>query len=269
MGFLRTIRDISRAPVERSLKAKIRQTYLGTIALKRYDQRKMTANIAGCRMKFCTFAGLSLLFKSIFVGQEYFFKASHERPFIVDCGSNIGMSVLYFKLTHPPAEIIAFEPDPQAYACLEENVRENQLSGVRTLPNAVTDKAGPLSFFYDHENPGSLHMSTVPERMSKAQRTVEGVTLSTFLDREVDFLKMDIEGAESSVLHEIAAANKLRLVREMVIEYHHHIASQTDDLAQLLKLLEEHGFGYQLAAHANRPWERGAFQDVLIYGYRK
>jgi FkbM family methyltransferase len=228
----------------------------------------MTAFVAGHRLKFCTFQAFSLLFKDVFLTHDYFFNSASERPHIIDCGSNIGMSVLYFKLIYPQANIVAFEPDPQAFACLEENVRANQFADVRLMQNAVTCDDGPLTFYYDQDNPGSPHMSTLAERMPKAQRTVMGVRLSSFIDREVDFLKMDIEGAETKVLQEVAAAGKLRLVREMVIEYHHHIAKQTDDFSQLLVILEQQGFGYQLSANG-RPRQREAFQDVLIYVYRK
>jgi FkbM family methyltransferase len=269
MGFLRTLRMIDKSPLDGPLKSKIRRTYLSTITLKRYDRGQRTASIAGWRVKFCTFPMLSMLFKEVFVGQEYFFRATNDKPFILDCGSNIGMATLYFKLLYPQAEIIAFEPDPQAFACLEENVRENRLTNVRTLQHAVAGQAGTIDFFYDESNPGSLHMSTMPERMSKSRRVVEAVRLSPYLDREVDFLKMDIEGAETEVLEEVAAAGRLRQICEMVIEYHHHIRPQTDDLSRVLRLLEDHGFGYHLESPAMRPWRREAFQDVMIYAYRK
>jgi hypothetical protein len=39
----------------------------------------------------------------------------NKRVKIIDCGTNIGMSILYFKLNNPLAEIEAFEPDKKNY----------------------------------------------------------------------------------------------------------------------------------------------------------
>jgi hypothetical protein len=98
---------------------------------------------------------------------------------------------------------------------------------------------------------------------------VEAVRLSEFVREEVDFLKMDIEGAEAEVLEELAEADKLRLVREMVIEYHHHIDPGEDHLGATLRLLEQNGFGYEIAAYPERPMRRERFLDLLVYAYRK
>ena len=93
--------------------------------------------------------------------------------------------------------------------------------------------------------------------------------LSPYLEGPVDFLKLDVEGSERDVLQELADAGKLALVEQMVVEYHHHLEPGTDRLAAFLGLLEEHGFGYQLAAPLRLPIARDTFQDVLVYAYRK
>jgi hypothetical protein len=55
----------------------------------------------------------------------------------------------------------------------------------------------------------------------------------------------------------------------MHLEYHHHIDSQADTLSSLLRLMEEHGFGYQIRSVPWRwPIER-EFQDISFYFYRK
>jgi Methyltransferase FkbM domain len=94
--------------------------------------------------------------------------------------------------------------------------------------------------------------------------TVQGVLLSEYIDGEIDFLKMDIEGAEVNVLREVAAAGKLELIRRLVIEYHHHIDPMADRLSEVLGLLERHGFSYQLKAKRLHVENPGAFQDIII-----
>ena len=62
------------------------------------------------------------LFNEIFMQAPYFFKSSNDPPLIFDCGSNIGMSVLFFKKLYPNARIVAFETDPFTFEILRRNV---------------------------------------------------------------------------------------------------------------------------------------------------
>lgn len=105
---------------------------------------------------FFDYFGLDYLFNEIFVGLEYHFETDQRAPFIIDCGSNIGMSILFFKTRYPDAEILGFEPSAQAFAQLQENVNRNLLRDVRVLPVAVSDTEGTIDFFIDPDAPGSL-----------------------------------------------------------------------------------------------------------------
>lgn len=52
---------------------------------------------------------------------------------ILDCGGNIGMSVIWFKQRYPRARITVFEADPQTADLLEENVRTLGLASVTVV----------------------------------------------------------------------------------------------------------------------------------------
>jgi FkbM family methyltransferase len=43
-------------------------------------------------------------------------------PVIIDCGGNIGLSVLYFKYLFPNSVITVFEPSPPVFEILKENI---------------------------------------------------------------------------------------------------------------------------------------------------
>jgi hypothetical protein len=105
--------------------------------------------------------------------------------------------------------------------------------------------------------------------MPRTSRVVEAALLSDHIDRQVDFLKIDIEGDELAVVRDLANSDKLRHVSQMMIEYHHHVRPQTDEFSVLLRLLEDAGFGYQCQARLDRPLRPRVVQDVLIYAYRK
>ena len=80
----------------------------------------------------------------IWHNQSYFFECRTKRPFIIDCGSNIGLSVLYFKQLFPNSNILAFEPDPILCKYLNQNVRANGLTEIEILPKV----SGLLTLHY-------------------------------------------------------------------------------------------------------------------------
>jgi len=222
----------------------------------------------GRPIAFFDYFSLACMFETVFVFRDYAFRAQNGRPLILDCGSNIGLSVLFFKRQFPESRVIAFEPDAETFALLRQNAESHQWQGVELHNRAVHARAGTLEFRHDPALPGSPCMSAHNERLP-GTRSVEAVALSAFIDDEVDFLKLDVEGAELAVLEELARAGKLRQIREMAVEYHHHMAPGEDRFSEFLKLLEEHGFGYALHDTPERPFERGAFEPILVRAYRK
>lgn len=234
---------------------------------------KFTGQKSFCALgqKFHAFSPASFLalFEEIYVGQPYAFSAPHNDPVILDCGSNIGISVLFFKKIFPSARILAFEPDPATFALLQKNIDANTLPNVIAHQIALSDQDGEITFYNDPSSPGNLCMSIDPNRMSKASVTVPTKRLSSFIDREIDYAKIDVEGAEHMVMDDLISSGKLLRIKQLFIEYHHHIKDNEDRLGGMLKALEDHGFGYQLATANNVPQTARHFQDVLIYAYRK
>ena len=69
---------------------------------------------------------------------------------------------------------------------------------------------------------------------------VETIDLDELIDGEVDFLKMDIEGAETGVL---CGSQKLDKVKQLFIEYHSFVDDK-QKLSDLLSCLIKNGFRY-------------------------
>src|SRR5688500_13469212 len=67
--------------------------------------------LMGMRISFFNYATLLHLFEEIFIREIYFFKSTSASPIIFDCGSHIGLSILYFKSEIPSCQILGFEPD--------------------------------------------------------------------------------------------------------------------------------------------------------------
>jgi len=230
-----------------------------------YPSQKMLGYKVSCFDR----STLIFLYREIFARQQYYFNSVNQRPIIFDCGANVGMATLYFKWLYPQARITAFEAEPNTFALLQKNVQENHLGDVETHNCAIWEQNGTVPFFIDPSTPGSLLMSTNQSRFSGERIEVVARKLSDFIHEPVDCLKLDIEGAEQCVLSELVRSGKIRIVRRLVVEYHHRIGNQNSCLANFLRDLEESGFEYQI--HASDQFlsqPQTAFQDILIRAQR-
>jgi FkbM family methyltransferase len=145
---------------------------------------------------------------------------SDESPYIIDCGSHIGISILYFKLKYPYAKILGFEPCPHTFQLLEKNIKNNYLQDVILLNKAVNTIEESACFFMDgndknYDGRGSSLVEKWGNQLQKEGEKifVDTVKLSCFIDKKVDFLKLDIEALEYDVLKELG--DKIKLITEI------------------------------------------------------
>lgn len=211
---------------------------------------------------------LLVMIDEIFVNNLYRFQTPAAAPVILDCGSNIGLSVLFFKSLHPGARITAFEPSAQSFDLLSRNVRENSLSGVSLQNCALVRAPTTVDFFVSDTRAGSLRASIFQERGTGQRQAVAGKRLSEFIEEPVDFLKIDIEGAEEQVFADLAATGRIALIDQMVVEYHHQISRTQEGLATFLRTLEQAGFRYRIEARSDPAADPSGWQDVTIRARR-
>jgi FkbM family methyltransferase len=208
------------------------------------------------------------LFEEIFINSDYSFKTSSEEPSIIDGGSNIGISVLFFKWLYPACRIVAFEADEDTYRLLRQNIEVNALDRVQTHNAAVCGTEGTIDFYHQANRPGA-HVNSILRKDGLPVKKTNAVLLSKYIEGQVDLLKLDIEGSEMAVLEELAAAGKLIQVRQIIMEYHHHIDTKVDEMSKALAILEQHGFGYQISGYQQRPFQKETTEFILLYAYRK
>ncbi|MCO6436338.1 MAG: FkbM family methyltransferase [Phycisphaerae bacterium] len=183
-----------------------------------------------------------MLHKDVFVRRVYHFATDRPAPRILDCGSNIGMTVLYFKMVYPQARITAFEPDPEVLPYLHENLEANRITDVEVVRAALSSSPGAADFLADARYASALSPYAVDASApGHRSTTVNCVSLRDYLGEPVDFLKMNIEGAETDVLEDCGPA--LRNVRALAVEYH-HLPGLPRTLHRLLALLDQQGFDY-------------------------
>ena len=216
-----------------------------------------TCEIYGRSIAFSNVDGLVHSVREIFVDDVYKFQPATTSPHIIDAGANIGLSVVYFKREHPDCTIVAFEPDPSIFELLKLNV--GGYDGVELRPAAAWIDDTELTFYSE----GSLAGSTEIDFNNKNRKTVvKAVRLKTELQKKpVDLLKMDIEGAENSVLFDIEA--ELANIRLLFFEYH-SVPGKPQQLGDMLALVTKAGFRYVI----NSPHgPRLPFVDTVSSGF--
>ncbi len=187
------------------------------------------------------------LINEILVDQEYYFESDNDEPFIIDCGANFGMSTIYFKQLYSKARVLAFEPVPFLHKLAVANVKANGYANVEIVKKGLSSNKGEARFYLSREYSmaGSLTDRRVKFGDEIEELRIQTVPLSDYIDREVDFLKLDIEGSEGEVLLELG--DKLSLVKRMCVEWHMLPGNEeTVRLDQILTLLSKHGFDYQI-----------------------
>lgn len=226
---------------------------LGTFLtlLRIYAQAKLSKKsneIIQLQLEGFTVAGYSYvtlveLYTDIFIKQVYRFETDAKRPFIVDCGANIGMAVLYFKQLYPESEVWAYEANPDAFALLQRNVSANKLEGVRLFNYVLSDTEGKVDFYIPAATAG-LNGSLNPSIAKGTRQRLQAYRLSGLLPpgREVNFLKVDIEGAEFKLLEELSASGRLNDMLQLVVELH---ASSEDMQKKYNRLLSMTGVTYK------------------------
>ncbi len=178
--------------------------------------------------------------KELFVEHIYKFISTNEDPYIIDCGANMGMSVIYFKSLYPQAEIIAFEADPHIFSFLEKNVRSFNFFDVKVINKAVWNSSSDtLSFLSEGGAGGRLQEKSEDHVFVD----VETIRLKDFLNRKVDFLKIDIEGAEYNVIKD--CSEELKNVKNLFIEYH-SFPKTKQNLHLILDIVQNAGFCYHI-----------------------
>jgi len=166
---------------------------------------------------------------------------------ILDLGANVGAYSLYCCVNYRIAKILAYEPDPDTFNKLNNNVRRNGLNDkILTFQKAVCAEDGPIPFNADPESSrGSSVMRTFNDRKDGVMVSSTSLT-SIFKENGLDYCdiaKIDIEGSEYEALFhcpkEILA--KLRMV---FVECHDGFTSLNEAYAKksVRTFLEENGF---------------------------
>jgi len=174
----------------------------------------------------------------------------NDAEIFVDVGANVGYYSLKNANEHRDDEIrvIAVEANKENFEALVRNVKCNKFINIVCINKAVSDTKG-FGTLYKHQKNGlnlcgrsSLvyknNESNQPSNYDQQIETVEMDTLDNILDslgiKKVDLLKIDVEGAEITVLE--GSKETLKNVQRLVIEIH------GDNLPKVKHILHKYKF---------------------------
>ncbi|HKO42638.1 MAG TPA: FkbM family methyltransferase [Pyrinomonadaceae bacterium] len=207
-------------------------------------------------------------YDEIFEREIYRFKSTNSSPYIIDGGANVGISVVYFKHLFPDCRITAFEPDPDIFQVLSANCERFGFRHVQLIRKALWTDDTVLQFTQEGAEAGRVSKTGDPDTIID----VPACRLKHFLDRPVDLLKLDIEGAETEVL--LDCADELRNVEKLFVEYH-SFAHETQTLNLIVSVLTDAGFrlhfhpvGVSPQPFVSRPVRMGMDMQLNIFGVR-
>jgi FkbM family methyltransferase len=172
---------------------------------------------------------------------------------VLDIGAHIGYYTLILaRLVGEKGRVFAFEPEPNNFALLKKNVEANGYKNVVLIKKAVSDKSQKLKL-YLYENSGTHRIHKTKD--SYASVSIDAVKLDDYFksykshdkmySNRVDFIKMDIEGAESAAIKGMKELlQKNNNVKLMVEFYPKMLAGFGVKPEECLGLLEKQGFKF-------------------------
>ncbi len=144
---------------------------------------------------------------------------------VIDAGAHVGYySTLAAELVGPTGKVIAFEPEPRSRSMLNKSIKENDYGNVLVVPTALSDTSGEVDLITNSDSAPEFFSISKFRGTQNQKRRVPTTTLDEFLadDLHVDFIKIDIEGAELAAfagMKEILDSNPdLKILMEWVPE---------------------------------------------------
>ncbi|MCK4918259.1 MAG: FkbM family methyltransferase [Candidatus Pacebacteria bacterium] len=127
-----------------------------------------------------------------------------ENDIVIDAGANIGVfSIFASKQIGKNGHVFAFEPIKRTNQLLIKNIETNFIKNIQAIPYALGDTNINISFFVDKDK--LVSSSSEIQNENAEIENVEQITLDSFLEKntdinKIDFIKVDIEGAERKFL---------------------------------------------------------------------
>ncbi len=230
-----------------SIKEKSSLTYtLSILKLKKWINKKSSIihyPLLQYHLEGSNNESMQVLVKEIFIDMVYDVRDVLEPSAqlrIIDAGSNVGLSILFFKRCFKNSVIEAYEPNETSFMLLQKNMERNNIKEVHLVQAAINDSDQLLFAEAGFEHSSINQTFSITGNPGKP---VASVRLASLLQqKKADCVKLDIEGDEIKVLEDVIRNNCLTNVRCWLIEFH----NKGEQREQIINEFKKNGFVYKL-----------------------
>lgn len=171
---------------------------------------------------------------------------------VVSAGAYLGETSIWLAdKVGASGQVYAFEPTNKFLKKLNENIRRNKLSEIiKVINNGLWN-----------ENTSILNTTVVPDLQFNTNDNINVISLDSFVDSNniprIDFIKMDIEGAELKALMGAEKTIKKYKPKLAICVYH-----SPDDIVTIPKYLKSLVPEYKLYLSHKNPW----WAETVLFG---
>lgn len=161
---------------------------------------------------------------------------------IFDIGAGIGDFAISAALEYPNSIIYAFEPFPESFALLLENIEQNRVTNVYAFPQAIGYNSGTMHLVMETNN-CSEHSTSKSSKNIYSSICVPGISLfDVFKENNIlqcDFMKVDCEGGEYDIFLN-TDKQTLKKIHHICMEFHNGFTKYSH--VDLINFFEKNGF---------------------------
>ena len=226
--------------------------------------RSNTVEIDGHRFHLDPTDSLLLSVMGTFEPAETELIARRVRPgaTVLDIGANIGyFSLLLARCVGPAGHVYAFEPEPRNYKLLVRNAGENGYGNVTCVQAAAAAENGSTTLYLANDNAVDHRVS--PGEDERETLKVRALRVDDYLSNvaQLDFIKIDVQGAELGVVQGMSGLLERSPRAEMLIEYWPFgLARGGVEPRAVLDFLDTHGFALHVSSD---PDKRVSIDELL------
>lgn len=247
-------------------------------------RRKGEYKFSHLRFKYADSESLLELFSGIFTSNPYYFTSNVRDPIILDIGANIGDTLLYFKYLYPESTVVCFEPHPDAYNLLTENVKVNHFENVITFQEALGGKMGSITLYNSdfgnyrtassskdwtstailNVNSKKIAVKSHKVRLNKLSNKLQSLALP-----RIDLLKIDAEGAELAILNDLQNKSMLGTITRIILEYHPLTDRSDNSFDKIYSILQQNQFSMSIFNYYRSIYNRPNDKAFMLVAEKK
>lgn len=248
-SWVRPLFDIVNHPLNRKSKIKTLLRLLWWKANQLTFKLPAVVELVPGRKIICypdSSSGGLIIYKRLFDYEEMTYLLEHlkKESVFIDIGANIGDYSLIASSIITKRTIHTFEPFQSVLMRLKENIALNNIANIAVHEEVVSDKDGYEYFDFESES----EVNHITYTKTNASSRLKCIKLDTFAKREklefIDFLKIDVEGAEMKVLKGAKHLLKEQKIKTMLLELNKNNQVFGTNNLEIINYLRR--FGYKI-----------------------